>query len=76
METKLTLKAIRINLGLTLEKASKLIGISKETLANYERGDTYPDVPVIMSIEKAYNIHYDNINFLIKKHALSGEKGV
>lgn len=66
METKLTLKAIRINLGLTLEQASNSIGISKETLANYERGDTYPDVPVIIAIEKAYNISYDNINFLVK----------
>ena len=67
MDTKLTLKAIRINLGLTLEQASRRIGVSKETLANYERGDTYPDVPVIMSIEKSYNITYDNINFLIKR---------
>jgi len=73
MDTKLTLKAIRINLGLTLEQASKRIGVSKETLANYERGDTYPDVPVIMDIEKAYNIVYDNINFLVDNPAKSGK---
>ena len=70
METKLTLRAIRINLGLTLEQASNLIGISEKTLANYERGTTYPDVPMIMNIEKAYKISYDNINFLITKDVI------
>lgn len=74
MDKKLTLKAIRINLGLTLEQASNRIGISKETLANYERGDTYPDVPMIKCIERAYNIGYDDINFLVKTSAKSGIK--
>ena len=31
-----SLKAMRINLDLTLEEASKLIGVSKYTLYNYE----------------------------------------
>lgn len=64
MET-ITLKAIRVNLGMSLEQASTLIGVSKDTLSNYERGDTYPDVPTIKRIEDVYNISYDRINFLI-----------
>lgn len=64
----LTLKAVRINLGLTLEEASLLIGVSKDTLSNYERGETYPDVPIIKRIEDVYNISYDRINFLVNKH--------
>lgn len=62
---KLTLRAIRVNLGLSLDEASTLIGVSKDTLSNYERGDTYPDVPIIKRIEDVYNISYDKINFLI-----------
>ena len=31
-----SLKAVRTNLGLTLDEAAKLIGISKYTLFNYE----------------------------------------
>lgn len=44
---KYSLKAIRINKGETQEQAAKEIGISVETLANYERGITYPDIPVL-----------------------------
>lgn len=75
MET-LTLRAIRVNRGLSLEQASTLIGVSKDTLSNYERGDTYPDVPVLKRIEDVYNITIlnDTVNFLLKNNALSGRK--
>lgn len=65
---KLTLRAIRVNLGLSLDEASTLIGVSKDTLSNYERGDTYPDVPIIKRIEDVYNISYDKINFLVNNN--------
>lgn len=60
---KITLKAARINKKYSQEQAAELIGISVETLANYEKGNTYPDVPVLKKIEKVYDIDYDNINF-------------
>lgn len=61
---KLTLKALRINKGYTQEQAAKLIGISIETLENYEKGITYPDIEILKKIEKVYETQYDNINFL------------
>ncbi len=61
---KLTLKAIRVNKGDTQEEASKGIGISTETLANYEKGITYPDIPILEKILNYYNVKYDDINFL------------
>lgn len=61
---RLTLKALRVNKGYTQEKAAKLIGISVETLANYEKGTTYPDVPILKKIEEVYETKYDNIIFL------------
>lgn len=60
---KLTLKALRINKGYNQEKAASLIGISVDTLANYEKGLTYPDIPVLKKIEEVYETKYDNINF-------------
>lgn len=60
---KLTLKAIRINKRLSQEEASKRIGISVDTLGNYERGITYPDIPILKKIEEVYDVKYDNINF-------------
>lgn len=71
----LTLRAIRVNRGLSLEQASILIGISKDTLSNYERGDTYPDVPVLKRIEKVYDVSIlnDMVNFLLDDTAESGK---
>lgn len=60
---KLTLKAIRVNKKMTQEDAAKEIGISVETLGNYERGVTFPDVPVIKKIEEVYETNYNDINF-------------
>ena len=60
---KLTLKALRVNKGYTQGKAASLIGISVETLAKYEKGITYPDIPTLKKIEKVYDTRYDNIDF-------------
>ena len=64
---KLTLRALRINKEYSQEKAANLIGISVETLANYEKGITYPDIPVLKKIEEVYETKYDNINFFLPK---------
>jgi len=61
---KLTLKALRTNKGLSQEEASKLIGVSVDTLGNYERGITYPDVPIIKRMEEVYGVEYKDIIFL------------
>ena len=71
---RLTLRAIRINKGWSLEEASLRIGVSKDTLSNWERGGTYPNVPQIKRIEEVYNIPYDSINFLLNDTDLIGKK--
>ena len=63
---KITLKALRINKGVTQEETAKAIGLSVETWANYEAGRTFPDVPIIQRIEEYFDVKYDNINFLYK----------
>jgi len=72
----LTLRAIRVNLGLSLEQASTLIGVSKDTLSNYERGATYPDVQVLKRIEDVYKVTIltDTVNFLLNDTALNGKE--
>lgn len=71
MIKQLTLKAIRVNKGLTQEEAAKRIGISKNTLSEYERGRTYPDIPILKRIEQAYNVGYNDINFLLSDNGLT-----
>lgn len=58
-----SLKAIRINKGVTQEEAARAIKISVETLANYEKGITFPDIPVLKRIEEYYGVNYNEIDF-------------
>ena len=68
---KITLKAARVSKGLTQKDAAKLIGITVETLANYEKGKTYPDIPILKKIEDTYDVRYNQLIFLPENNALS-----
>ena len=60
----ITLKSARVNKGLTQVKGAKLIGITPDTLSNYERGKSYPDVPIIQKMEQVYGVSYSELIFL------------
>lgn len=61
---KLTLRACRVNKGLTIKEAANQLGISAFTLGNYESGKTFPTAPVIARMENLYGVSYDEIIFL------------
>lgn len=61
---RMTLKTARDRLGLNQIEAAKMLGISVDTLGNYERGKSYPDIPMLKQIEKVYKVSYDQIIFL------------
>lgn len=60
---KYSLKAIRVNHNETQEQSAKAVGISVETWQNYEKGITFPDVPILKKIEKHFSVSYDDIDF-------------
>lgn len=60
----MTLKAARVNAGLTQKKAAEMLGISEYTLINYEKGKSSPDVHVLKKIENLYSVPYHRIIFL------------
>lgn len=64
---EITLKAARINAGYTQREAAERIGVTVDTIGNWERGKSYPDAIQLKDIEAAYNVSYDNIIFLPKK---------
>lgn len=68
---KITLKAARINQGLTQTQAGDKIGVSKDTISKWERGECVPNLKYIPAIEDAYNVKYDNLIFLPRNYALS-----
>lgn len=65
---KLTLKAARINAGLSQKEAASKLGITEDTLSNYERGKSYPNVILLKEIERVYGVSYNNLIFLPNKY--------
>lgn len=61
---RVTLKMARELKKMTQEEAAKKIGVSTDTLGNYERGKSYPDIPTLRKIEEVYGISYDRLIFL------------
>ncbi len=59
-----TLKQARELNGYTQAEAAILIGVSVDTLGNYERGKSYPDIPILRKIEKVYGFPYNRLIFL------------
>jgi transcriptional regulator with XRE-family HTH domain len=70
----ITLKAARVNKGLTQDEAGKLLGVSQYTISNWESGKTYPDAMQILKIQDVYEIKYDDLIFLPQDYALSVKK--
>ena len=61
---KMSLKALRINKGLTQKAAADEIGVGLATLKNWEAAKTFPNQPQIERICAVYGVTYDCINFL------------
>lgn len=62
---KVTLKTARELKKLSQEEAAEQIGVSVDTLSNYERGKTFPDVKTLKRIEEVYGVSYNQLIFLI-----------
>ena len=67
---KLTLKALRVNAGFTIEKASKELGISTVTLRSYETNKTIPTVKMMNKKINLYNAKFSNIDDLTELNEL------
>ena len=61
---KYSLKAIRVNAGLTMKEASERIGISVVTLRHYEKYKTVPNIKIIQKMLEIYKVTIDEINFI------------
>lgn len=61
---KMTLRTARELAGLTQIKAAKSLGISVDTLSNYEQGKSYPNILMLRKIEGLYGVTYNQLIFL------------
>lgn len=67
---KVTLKAARTNVGLTQREAADKIGVTVDTMSNWERAKSFPNALQIRRIEEVYGVPYDNLIFLPSNYAL------
>ena len=61
---KLTLKAARVNAGLTQKGAAERLGVSNKTVCGWENGATTPNIQYVNAMCELYGVSYDNLNFL------------
>lgn len=59
----ITLKAARVNCNMHQYAAAKKLGVTVDTLRNWESGKTFPNVPQIKKIEELYNVSYSDLIF-------------
>lgn len=63
----ITIKAARVNAGLTQKEAAQKLGVSENVVSNWERGLTVPRIDQIPAIEAAYGLSYNQIRFFMPK---------
>lgn len=56
---RITLKAARVNRGYRQEDVARKLGISKQTIVNWERGKVKPDAAAIMALSQIYETDVD-----------------
>ena len=70
------LKAVRHQSGISQERLSALLGVTKRTIINYENGQTLPPIALLPKIAKLFNV---TIGALITEEeefvALANERG-
>lgn len=62
---RISLKAARVNAGLSQKAVADTIGVSNKTICSWEKGDTFPSAGYIDKLCKLYGVSYDNIIFLL-----------
>ena len=52
----ITMKAARVNAGLTQNEVAKVMGVSNVTISNWEKGKKYPTLIQAYNLAKIYGV--------------------
>lgn len=64
MAFRITMKAARVNVGLSQKQAAKALGVGESTVANWERGKSAPRADKMADICTLYKCAPENLIFL------------
>jgi DNA-binding XRE family transcriptional regulator len=68
---RISLRAARVNAGLTQDEVARQVNKSKNTIVSYEKGRSMPDIETGKALAKLYGMSVDDIIFLPNDCALS-----
>ena len=60
---KITLKAARVNKGLTQANIATALSVNKKTVSSWENGKTMPNTKLIEPLCSLLGVTYDNIKW-------------
>ena len=61
---KISMKAARVNAGLSQKEVAKSLKVSNKTINNWENGISSPSAKYIDALCELYGIPYNHLNFL------------
>lgn len=59
----ITLKAARVNRGITQEELASMLNVSKKTISSWESGKTVPKIDKIEPLCSTLGVEYNNIQW-------------
>lgn len=60
---QITLKAARVNAGISQTKAAEAVNVDRCTISNWERGKSFPDVVSCRKLCDLYGVSMDAVIF-------------
>lgn len=66
---KLSLRALRINSKLSIKESAGKLGVSVDTLRNYETGKKIPRVDIALAAADLYGCGINDIDFLLPSYS-------
>ena len=61
MEIGSKLKKARNENGITQEQAAELLGVSRQTISNWENNKSYPDIISVIKMSDYYSVSLDHL---------------
>ena len=68
---RMTLKAARVNAGLTQKEVAEKLGVSNNTVCAWEKGKSIPSVLMADKLCTLYMVGIDDLNFLTSNPLLA-----
>ena len=61
MDIGAKLKSARVQAGMTQEQAAEALGVSRQTVSNWETAKTYPDIVSVVKMSDLYGVSLDRL---------------